>query len=252
MKAQVPEVRQPAFCAPPAPDARRPLAATPAQPRPLASLAYDRRCAGSHRHGKVDIIFNMSELLHSDGLAQGASPTRPLRGNQQVKSAPAPPASAMSAQRACRASALIPPDCCRPLPCASHGRPSLLRPTPPPRSRRHGHPRRVRRHDAHRRRVRRGRRHRVLCRRVQHLHGPVLVVLVLLAVALFFVIARRSPSRSASSGRAAAGWAGALLCARRTGGALFRACVPARAGQGARQWGGGCDMCAHHVVRTLL
>jgi hypothetical protein len=102
----------------------------------------------AHRHGEVDIIFNMSELLHLEGLAQRASPTRPLRGNLQVKSLPAPPASAMSAQRACHASALVPPDCWRPRPCASHGRPSLLRPTPPPRSRRQGHPLRVRRRGA--------------------------------------------------------------------------------------------------------
>ena len=87
----------------------------------------------ARRHGEDDIIFILSARLRSNGLAQRASPTRPLRGNMQVKSAPAPPASAMSAQRACRASGLIPPDCCRPRPCASHGRPSLLR----PRHRRH-------------------------------------------------------------------------------------------------------------------
>ena len=74
----------------------------------------------------------------------------------------------MSAQRACRASALIPPDCCRLRPCASHDRLSLLRPTPPPRSRCHGHPPRVhRRHH----RVHRGRRHRVHHRRVHCRHG---------------------------------------------------------------------------------
>ena len=90
----------------------------------------------------------MSEFLHLEGLEQRASPTRPLRGNLQVKSLPAPPASEMSGQRACRASALVPPDCWRPRPCASHGRPSLLRPPLPPRSRRQGHPLRVRRRGA--------------------------------------------------------------------------------------------------------
>ena len=109
-------------------------------------------------------------------------------------------------------------------------------PTPPPHSRRHGHPRRVRRHHAHRRRVRRGRRHHVLRRRVHRLHDPVLVVLVLLAVALSFVIARRSSSpspRPRQSGGKLGGRAFVRAPDQGEGG-FSRACT-ARAGQGARQ-----------------
>ena len=53
----------PAFCAPPAPDARRPIAATPAHSltRHLARILT----AGvpARRHGKVDIIFSVSVHL---------------------------------------------------------------------------------------------------------------------------------------------------------------------------------------------
>jgi hypothetical protein len=83
----------------------------------------------------------------------------------------APPASAMSAQRACHALALPRRTVAERAPCAwcrrlcfcclhhHHGC-------------RHGHHDRVRRHRAHCQRVRRGRRHRVHRRRVHRLHRP--------------------------------------------------------------------------------
>ena len=63
-------------CAPELPSARRPpLTRAGRWPRRRRSLVPSRRSrmtAGvpAHRHGEVDFIFNMSELLHSDGLAR--------------------------------------------------------------------------------------------------------------------------------------------------------------------------------------
>ena len=90
---------------------------------------------------------------------------------------------------------------------------------------------------------------RVLRRRVLRLHGPVVVVPVVLAVILSFVIARRSSSPSPSSGRAAGLGGRAFIRARRTGGRCVRACMLALAcaGQGARQQSAPAER-AHRTV----
>ena len=102
----------PASCAPPAPDARRPMAAMAAQPPPPASLACDRRCALAHRHGEVVLIFNVSTLLLSNGLAHRTSPTRPSRGSLQVESARLPRLPARCLPRSLSHVGPLPPVSC--------------------------------------------------------------------------------------------------------------------------------------------
>jgi hypothetical protein len=77
-----------AFCAPPAPDARRllPLASSHQLTRHYARLT----AAGIHtrRHGDVHIIFELSARAGSDLFPRPASsPTRPSRGELQVSRA---------------------------------------------------------------------------------------------------------------------------------------------------------------------
>ena len=177
----------PASCAPPAPDACRPMAAMAAQPPPPASLACDRRCALAHRHGEVVLIFNVSTLLLSNGLAHRTSPTRPSRGSLQVESARLPRLPARCLPRSLSHVGPLPPVSCltarlcpvRQAESSVAATVATVVATAP-------------RHRVRRRPVRRHRRHRdrrrpVHRRPVLRLRGPRPLVLVLLAVVLSFI-----------------------------------------------------------------
>ena len=127
----------PAVCAPPGLDARRPMAAIPAQPRPFALLAYDRRCAGSQAwRSRLHLQHDRAPPQRRPRAMSIINATAPRESAGETRAFPAClrdvcPASLprVGPHPAC--------DCCRLRPCASHGRLSLRRPPPPPRSRCH-------------------------------------------------------------------------------------------------------------------
>ena len=109
------------------------MAATPAQPRPLASYAYDRRCAGSqawrsrlhlqHERAPPQRRPRAVSIINTTASRESAGETRAFPTCQRDVCPASLPR--VGPHPAC--------DCCRLRPCASHGRLSLRRPTPPPR-----------------------------------------------------------------------------------------------------------------------
>jgi hypothetical protein len=115
------------------PDARRPMAATPAQSPPPASLTYDRRFALAHRHGDVDIIVQRERVppLRRACATNITNQTEPRESAGEIRACPA-------CQRGtCPASlprVLPRPTVAECALCPWRRRLSLLWPPPPPRS----------------------------------------------------------------------------------------------------------------------